>query len=665
MNYPVIVEGQVRLQDTDCTTSNAQSQIPLNVYVFDRAGKFLQRDRVEQEGSFSLALKLEQPQDIELFVAPTKEDPKNIRKSTAYSQKFTAKDWIREDQGFRLQPKIELPLAIWQPWMPRFVCVSGRVRKQFEEDGQNRSCPVPFVKVEIFDVDREPCWLPYLKLREDLLRDRVTFPIPELIKKPPFPPDISLDNPTFSTQKSPTIEPSLPSLEMAAPSVKSFSADVATPLETQPTNLENLTLTSKIAPWQFFPLCFYSKDLVCETTTDADGFFRCCFRWFPLEFRRGRFRFDAKPDIVVRITQVIDGVETVIYADPYSSTRWNQTNAFIDLALDNPAIQCGESSTSERPKDKTDVFFTRIGDDEVYQINQTTGLYGNGSLSNVAYGSTLLVYAQFGENLANGVPVNGKLAKYYRLSYAKQGSADSDFKPITTTLNDTRVDQNTLFSETHNLGPKTVNLQPALYELRDFANYYWYNPDKIGSWATQLAEDDTGIYILRLELFDSNGDKLTASDIGYRDGTVPPENTLPLTGSDRCDLFITLDNKLPELTINTPATNTCGVIPWNSSLNLNFNVRVSQENNRLYWWRLRYSKGVSSDFDLVDSNSFDSSTSGNLSPVNEDINGNQLLNNLTSTCAFALELEALPHIRNGRGFIYRREEIVAIAIEKC
>ena len=77
--------------------------------------------------------------------------------------------------------------------------------------------------------------------------------------------------------------------------------------------LDKLTLTSKIAPWLIFPHCFYSRAEVCETTTDCDGYFNCCFKWWPFHFRRGRLRFDSCPDIIIKVTQVIDGVPTVIY----------------------------------------------------------------------------------------------------------------------------------------------------------------------------------------------------------------------------------------------------------------------------------------------------------------------------------------------------------------
>lgn len=42
-----------------------------------------------------------------------------------------------------------------------------------------------------------------------------------------------------------------------------------------------------------------------------------------------------------------------------------------------------------------------------------------------------------------------------------------------------------------------------------------------------------------------------------------------------------------------------------------------------------------------------------------------MLEGVDSTCAFALKLLAWPHIRNGRHFVYYREVVKAIAVEKC
>ena len=111
--------------------------------------------------------------------------------------------------------------------------------------------------------------------------------------------------------------------------------------ESVASRLDDLTITSRIAPWLIWPRCFYSKAVVCKTTTDCDGRFTCCFWWWPWHVRNGRLRFDSRPDIIIKVTQVIGGSSRVIYLDPYTSTRWDSWGAYIDLLLDDEDIVCG------------------------------------------------------------------------------------------------------------------------------------------------------------------------------------------------------------------------------------------------------------------------------------------------------------------------------------
>ena len=732
-----LIEGRAQLEEME----KLPADVKLKAYAFDPLGQLLGEGDVDAKGGFRLAANLAQPADVELFISPDG-DAQQVRKSSAFSRKFSAKEWVGKERVFRLNPEIFLPHDIWYPWLPVRVCVSGHVRKIHTVNGQTEVCPVPYVKVEIFDVDREGCWWPYIRRWWDVLLERPVFRIPELIKERPFPepPDpigpisrfagggllspgvIRGFNPQpdpprvqqglmlhrrlrpgedrmlnpqplppkdwalFDPQPDPPGDPlsilasqlelaggQLESAALMASSQTSAATRVGE-MRALPSNVaslfEKLTLTSRIPPWLIFPRCFYSRQLVCETYTDCDGFFRCCFRWPRFHFRRGRLRYDSRPDIIIRVTQVIDGAETVIYMDPYTSTRWNVTNAHVDLYLDNEDVQCG-SGCDPTPTPGNPVFFTRIGDDEVYLINQNNGLYEVAPLSNVAYGGTLYVYAQFGDDLTDGVP-----ARYYRLSYAKQGT--SNFTPITTPLSDTRVNKATFFSETHTLGPVTVGTAAALFEVRNFANFYWYNPDWAGTWYSWITEEDTGTYILRLEMFDEAGNLLTAAQVDYRDGTivppatVPPMTVPPKTPSppsvrvDRCDLVITLDNKAPVLDLQIPAVlNDCGVIPFSSVPPLNFTANVTQENNRLHSWSLTYLKGVNPTFLALGPGSNGSSNTGLPGTISQSVDGSPLLVGLTSTCAFALNLVATAHIRDGRNFIYHVQQIKAIAIEKC
>jgi hypothetical protein len=426
--------------------------------------------------------------------------------------------------------------------------------------------------------------------------------------------------------------------------------------------LENLTITSKSAPWAVFPRCFYSKELIGETYTDCNGHFRHCFKWSTWGIRHGRLHFDFRPDIIIKVTQVIDGVEQVIYLDPYTSTRWDSTNVFIPLVLDDEEILSGNGCGIQKPSDSR-VFFTRIGNDYVYDIDQSMGTWHGGGYSNVAYGFALNIQAAIGKGLSEaGEPY------YYRLSVAKnKGGSPGAFTYLTSTLSDTRVDRASFNSESHALGPNTINGEPALYEIRNTKDYYWYWPDLVGSWFTPVNEPDAGVYTVRLEVFDKLGKQLTSGDVDYRNGTDIP--TIPLKPlskmTDHCDLVLAIDNNAPTITLDVPkAENECGVVKF-SDLPFEINTSVNQKNGRLYSWSLKYVKGLSETEQPLNGNS----SPAGLSPVPQTATPTPSSAPFTSglgvTCAFALIVDACSHIRNGYGFIYYSRKVKAVAVEKC
>lgn len=659
------VEGKIQRDQPEYQAG----ELKLTAHVFDKAGALLGSSELDEKGNYAVSLRLARPSDVELVVGPAG-DPQQVRRSSAFSARIAASEWKADGNQLKVSKNALLPVEVWLPWLPKHICITGHVRKESHQNGVTTLCPVPFVKVEIFDVDREGCWWPWLhKLFEmpparvvrasDILKPSrvIRKPIPQ----PDPPPELGLRRVSERVSLNPQPLPPLSAVGRVGEVAQVSSAVAA--------RLENLTVTSKIAPWLFFPLCFYSKAEVCETTTDCDGFFKCCFDWYPFHFRRGRLRHDSRPDLIIKVTQVVNGVETVIYMDPYSSTRWDFYSGHVDLTLDNEEVVCGNGQCYQPPAGSP-VFFTRIGHDEVYQINQTTGLYNDGANTNVAYGSTLYVHGQFGDALTRSDPGEGGPTPhfYYRLSYAKEGSGDADFKFIAADLSDTRVGKGSLIGESHKLGPYTVNDVPSLYEVRNFDDYYWYNPDLIGFWYSSLAEEDTGKYVLRLELFDRNAIRLTTASglVDYRNGAgtgsgVPPAPLPPMV--DHCDLVITLDNKPPvaELTVEG-VVNDCGVIPWSAVPPLNFHVQASQENGRLHSWALYYTKGVGDETSLAGDSSGGGLPGGS---VNETVDGSELIEGLETTCAFALRLRAWAHVRNGYSWVFSDEDIDAIAIEKC
>lgn len=673
------ISGVIEREQSECGESGA---LDLAAYAFDKAGLLIGQDDVDKRGKYNIDVDFSKPADFNLVVGPVG-DAQKIRHSSAFSQSFSTKQWRGKAGQFKIQADIFLPYLVWHPWWPKRICIDGHVRKVVTENGFTEYCRVPYVKVEIYDVDRERCFWPWIEKWPDLVLDRPVVRIPEIIREPKFPP-----KPFPQPDPVPDFRlPGLSANRLSAGSDVAFNPQPEPPAQLSlarnagfkrvgesrqlspaiASRLDKLTLTSKIAPWHFLSHCFFSQELVCETTTDCEGYFKCCFNWWPFHTRRGRLRYDARPDIIVKITQIINGVSTVIYMDPYTSTRWNADSTHLDLFLDDEEVVCSHTNCYE-PPDGSPVFFTRIGNDEVFKINQASGLYSGGEGSNIAYGSNLRIYGQFGDDLTQSDPLSASPPDhyYYRISYAPQGSSDDEFKFVDFDLNDTRVDKSTLIAQSHKLGPFTVNSVPSLYEVRNFDDYYWYNPDWIAYWNSRIAEADTDTYILRLEVFDKNGAHIISSmgTVDYRDGASADEITpMPLsTMIDHCDLVITLDNKPPVIELSVDGvTNDCGVIPWTPGLSLDVTVNASQENSRLHRWWLWGTKGVGSQA-LLDS---DVSVNGLLGIVSQPVSANALIAGLDSTCAFAFRARAEAHIRNGSHFIYYDQDIDAVAIEKC
>lgn len=690
------LEGQIRLEQPE----RQHGEIKLAIYAFNDGGILLGCGELDREGQYSLTFRHAQQADITVYVGPAGM-AEQIRLSSAYQQKFSIKDWKTEGAKRHLKFDAVLPPDTWMPWWPLRICISGHVRKVSHRDGFTDINPVPYTRVEIFEVDREGClWSPISKWCE-LLLDKPVIRMPDLLNEPPFQmcplagclipvPNIKLDaiegvrsedsakalEKAELNQQHPRSKPGIAPNAIARATQDSLS-DVPSTIPLQQaytrvgevrlidngtaTRLDRLTVTSKVAPWLVFPHCYHSKAELGETTTDCDGFFNFCCSWWPFLFRQGRLSFDSLPDIIVKVTQTINGVSTEIFLDPYTATRWNGNHAHLDLSLDDDEILCGTGSSYDPPQGSM-VHFTRIGDDEVYKIDQTSGLYNNPPAINIGYGSDLAIYGWFGDALPAG-------ARYYRLCYARHDGGG--YTPISTPLADTCIRKNTLAGETVALGPFSVNDVPALYELRNIKDYYWYNPDWLCIWQSALTETNTGKYRLRLEVFDHNGVKLSSADgVDYRDGcAVPP--AVPDAMPDHCELTITLDNREPEVELSIPGEiNSNGVIPMTHGLSLDFQVHIEQENARLRSWGLYYTRGTSPTLHELASGFSNNGLPGN---IDQTIRGGTLIpqpgtgmlaNLNNNTCAYALKLWATSHVRDGRHFIYYREQIKVFVVEK-
>jgi hypothetical protein len=664
---PFALQGNIQLEGEQ----GIPEDLALSAFAFDDKGDLVAQAPVERDGSFKSEVSLDYLSGVEVYVAPADMEASEVRRGYSFrlfiSPAAIAK--LEGDRVIELRPFI--PGSIWPLFRPRTICVTGRIMKQPENK------PVPFVKVEIFDVDRRDCWWDLLRPHlPDFERFRPpVIDLSRLVLRKPFPIPEPDPEPFRNLARHPLAaarlaspgtlqgfdpQPDPPAVSLLAQTALSEAALTAVQI---PDSLRDLTITSVHAPWLVFPNCFYRRELVCETTTDCDGYYTCCFKWYPFRFRNGRFDIDLRPDLIMRVTQIIDGVETVVYADPYSSTRWNVPNySTINLSLSDPRVIPGDGCTPD-PSDTPDVYFLTIGADSVSDISKTTGLYNSPSHANVPYGAALEIFAEFGAPLRNS-----PTPFYYRLSYSLDGI---NFTPITTPLSDVQhiptIDGSSVGVSTY-LGPQVVGETQALYQMRN--TLPWNRPTHIGTWGTPATP---GAYTLRLEVFDGTGTKVLSSAgiLTYYDAQVPLGTTKPVS-IDQSDLVITIDNSPLDLEITTPTTDPCGFIPWNQTttpvLSLTFGISVQHPNNRVHSWSFNYVKGANpTEHTIVSAGnpgaplpSVNTTTTVTSNPAPGQ---STMIAGLTSSCAYAVILRASPYVRNGYSFLGTTSETEALAID--
>src|SRR5262245_37026282 len=132
------IEGKITLEGLDPKEGTPQ----LAVYVFDQGGQPVGKADVDQQGNFSIPVNRPQTDDVELFIGPVGQDPKDVRESAAYSRLFTSKEWTGDPAKARIKADLMVSAQIWRPWRPVRVCVSGRIRKVHTVAGKTDGCPV-------------------------------------------------------------------------------------------------------------------------------------------------------------------------------------------------------------------------------------------------------------------------------------------------------------------------------------------------------------------------------------------------------------------------------------------------------------------------------------------------------------------------------------------
>lgn len=537
------LEVSVNLKDFE------KKELKLAAYVFNHSGRLVAKEPIKvKEGRGVAEFKVkETPQRLLVKVGPDVKDLKNLFRHRPISRR------VEVIPGKKVELELEILKPGWICWLKVPYLVTGTVKK----DDQ----PICSGEVDIYEVDFRLCFwrLPDLVIERirDALIDVVVDPppieIPEILvwpnweeddwcptgPKPPFPHRkfLSDEEITSKLENLPTqfvfakqrfIE--LPNArakmdaelkKMSLPDKQAFldreaveGVKIDKLIHTTTKQFRELLVEKLLAfrfwlcwPWIYWiwwPWC-YSWEKIGTAELQPDGSFSKTI-WLSICNK-------DIPDLWFVVRQEINGVEKVIYRrHPVPcNTYWNHPSGEpVHLVVTDPdAIACFETPSTDKPG--LYVMPLGIGWDGWYDVQQAhikpgdpigpnRGLYHGTD----PYGTELDIQMQFHDGL------RGIAVMYYRWSYRKEGASDwvQIDKPIVHRY--LTIIGGKPFIKSKSLGPDSVGSEGNLFEIPDPAldwviiNRY---DRRFAGWDTHNLPD--GKYELRLEMFDSGGNKIT------------------------------------------------------------------------------------------------------------------------------------------------------------
>jgi hypothetical protein len=240
----------------------------------------------------------------------------------------------------------------------------------------------------------------------------------------------------------------------------------------------------------------YISDLIAAVMTNQNGEFSATFN-----FSSGPPGSPARPDIIFRVTQNIDGVSNVIYNEnPAEDTRWNISDV---LGVELKAENCITASLPTGGPYYDNLFlFTRVGLIPLSEINQADGYAypdidpasPNSLNANAPFGSSLDICGWFG--LFTGV-------EYYKIKQTRSGGSTEE---ISDPLYNLRYDAVLKKFVSVHMGPQTIGGVNNLYALPTLG-LPWVYPDRLIRWDTTKVQD--GLFTLEIEGYNESGGSVT------------------------------------------------------------------------------------------------------------------------------------------------------------
>jgi hypothetical protein len=488
-------------------------------YAFTASGQLLGRAELDDHGHAELVLRPAVASAVRVVVGPRDEAPKlaELLRRGALDRE------VRVAPGQRLKLDWLIDLDRWRPWLRRCL-VQGRLLKRDLAAPGFPDAPVLGATIEIYEVDPLHLVLPRLptpwlrRLRDVVLGRRPEpDPVGDRLATPELEPDVE-----HAFHAAVSASPELAQLRSAA----AIAGDVAF--------TRALVGTAKLVqPWlcRLFPQ-LVTKRRIGTATTDSHGHFRT-WVWV------SAFVLD-QPDLYFRATQPLYGAAPItLYAPtPVScNTWWNYVcGTEVTLVTTDPrAVTTPPRRDVDAPANW--VLFTAIGNTSLARIHGAgahSTTFGNLGLRDdgAPWGGVLRPRLDFDSNLRDVLGV-----KYYQLSW-RRGTAGA-FEPLSAPVSRHYAvwDGSALTVRDYPLGPHPMTVDGEalqLFEVPPTAppDGHWTVADAVrdtenGELPSDLVApglryrsdgsvepasvDESGLYQLKLELFDDAGHRVSAA----------------------------------------------------------------------------------------------------------------------------------------------------------
>ncbi|WP_426991442.1 hypothetical protein [Methylomonas sp. CM2] len=630
---------QVNFEKAPC------QEIPLVGFLFSRGGRLLEKAPV-QKGQLELKTPDKNPRELRLLIAPAADGRIDAVTTLAALEKFKPYEasLVANPRGGWLA--LTIPDFVASFWRLRMCRIRGRVIKQFSIGDLTQDRGICNARVHVCEVDRVRWWI-------DRIPDWVILKIPEIIVEPQWPIPVPEPGPDWSAV-SLNPQPLPPAEKPAFGAVSELRRDWSSRITLAQSERLAAVLDSNVSqrllsgnaqairgvlveqfpvfhpyfcgiPW-LWPY-FYRCDEIALTYTDLNGGFETQY-WY--------WDDGDQPDIYLWVEYLIDGVWTTVYKPAIPChTYWNYAcGSSLTVRITDPRVrwECNDvvdgdivwiktigSSASVVHIQQTDLNvpvqgknFNRIGlsDVSVWASPNPVGEFRR------PFGGGLSFVVQFG----SGLPSNGMY--YYRWNYRKLRNADLSpaapmlpaslhggqalYKSYTYEFFDAALHKH-IGVNSFKLGPVTKNghddlfvIPPAYPSAAPVSapelNPLWDQNTVTVSFDSAKFAD--GLYEFTLELFDVNGNKLTAIP---RHLFQVPDYASFAPSLDALDAYVQLsapgsasayrmnariDNQRCEAQIyqikvngSEVASNCCGFVPYPPNANIEVAFRAYHPHN--------------------------------------------------------------------------------------